>query len=53
MLTAAQSAGEIALALIGIDDPARSGVPTALLAGDPTDIRLLKYGRSANRAIPQ
>jgi pilus assembly protein CpaB len=53
VLTAAQSAGEIALALIGMDDPARSGVPATLLAGDPTDIRLLKYGRSSNRTVPQ
>jgi pilus assembly protein CpaB len=53
VLTAAQSTGEIALALIGMDDPARNGVPTASLTGDPSDIRLLKYGRSANRAIPQ
>ncbi len=52
LFTAAQSAGEITLALIGTQDAAGAGTPTALLS-EPADIRMLKYGRSTNRPTSQ
>jgi pilus assembly protein CpaB len=53
LLTAAQSSGEIALALIGAADAGQMDMPTASLAETSSDIRIMKYGRSADRATRQ
>ena len=53
LLTAAQSSGEIALALIGTADAGQIDVPTAALAETYRDIRIMKYGRSVDRATIQ
>jgi pilus assembly protein CpaB len=52
-LTAAQSSGEIALALIGTADAGQTDFPTASLAADTSDIRIMKFGRSSDRAVMQ
>ena len=46
-ITTAQSGGEIALALIGLADASGAGAP--VLPPAAPEVRLLKYGRSANR----
>jgi len=52
-LTAAQSAGEVSLSLIGTGDAGPTGGVLAA-AGDPgADIRVMKYGRSAGRRSTQ
>jgi pilus assembly protein CpaB len=53
LLTSAQSGGEIALALIGVVDAARADLAAASPAEPAGDVRMLKFGRSANRQIQQ
>jgi pilus assembly protein CpaB len=52
-LASAQSGGEISLSLIGAGDLARGDIPTAS-AGDPSaEVRVMKFGRPANRQTMQ
>jgi pilus assembly protein CpaB len=53
LLTAAQSSGEIALALIGTADAGQMDFPTASLAAETSDVRIMKFGRSSDRAVMQ
>lgn len=53
LLTAAQSAGEIALALIGPGDIAQIHADADFPDETFRDVRMLKYGRSANRPFLQ
>ena len=49
ILTAAQAAGEISLALVGAGDLAQGDFPTAAIAEPASEIRILKYGRSSQQ----
>ena len=53
LLTSAQSSGEIALTLIGVADTAHADLTAALPDEPAGDVRMLKFGRSANRQLPQ
>ncbi len=53
LLTSAQSSGEIALALIGVADTAHADLTSAMPDEPSGDVHMLKFGRSANRQIPQ
>lgn len=55
LVTAAQAAGEIALALIGLAEDAQAAPPASAAPPAPAppparDVRMIKYGRSANRS---
>ncbi len=52
-LTAAQSVGDISLSLIGAGDPLPGAGTTASIGEPVAEIRVMKYGRPANRHATQ